>query len=81
MSGSLGNFPREVYRKVGEPFRWLYVAKNDCWMVGNTRGKEQRRTHSFGAAHSLAKAGGQPPPAGRASGRCGIAAASGSCRR
>ena len=79
-----GQFSRDVYlkvgRKVGEPVRWLYVAKNDCWMVGDTGGKDKRRTNSFGAAHSLTKAGGQPPRPGQAGGRCGTAA-SGSSRQ
>ena len=64
LNGRFEQVEWEVYRKVGEPSRWLYVAKNDCWMVGDTGGKDKRRTVSFGTAHSLVKAAGMPPPAG-----------------
>ena len=54
----------EVYRKVGEPDRWLFVDKDGEWMVGSTAGKDNRKTESAGWAHSVASAGGMPPPAG-----------------
>ena len=55
---------REVYRKVGEPDQWLFVDSNGCWMVGNTENKDARKTKSSGRAHTVAPAGGLPPPAG-----------------
>eukprot|EP01050_Picozoa_sp_SAG11_P035781 SAG11_NODE_13292_length_661_cov_1.393238_1_plen_125_part_00 len=55
---------REVYRKVGEPDRWLFVARDGNWMVGPTTSKDARKTESAGWAHAVAPAGGRPPAAG-----------------
>ena len=55
---------REVYRKVGEPDSWLFVVSDGCWWVGPTASKDARKTESTGWAHTVASAGGLPPPAG-----------------
>ena len=55
---------REVYRKVGEPDKWLFVCSDGEWMVGATASKDARKTKSNGWAHTVASAGGLPPPAG-----------------
>eukprot|EP01050_Picozoa_sp_SAG11_P007701 SAG11_NODE_651_length_7926_cov_2.465057_1_plen_2511_part_00 len=55
---------REVYRKVGEPDRWLFIARDGNWTVGPTTSKDARKTESAGWAHAVAPAGGRPPAAG-----------------
>ena len=55
---------REVYAKVVDPGRWLFVNKEGEWVVGSTANKDTRKTRSTGAAYSMASAGGMPPPAG-----------------
>ena len=54
----------QVYRKVGELGRWLFSAEDGRWYVGSTAGKDARKTNPAGFAHSVASAGGMPPPAG-----------------
>ena len=66
VNGRLELVEREVYRKVGEPGTWLFVDKDDTWMVGDTESKDARKTESASWAHSVASAGGMPPPAGAA---------------
>eukprot|EP01051_Picozoa_sp_SAG22_P014665 SAG22_NODE_1813_length_3512_cov_103.505703_1_plen_792_part_10 len=55
---------REVYRKVGDPGKWLFVNKTGEWYVGSTAEKDARKTESGGWAHPVAAAGGLPPVAG-----------------
>ena len=35
---------REVYAKVGNPGRWLFVDMYGKWMVGSTANKDDRKT-------------------------------------
>ena len=69
VKGRFEQVKRDVYRKVGKPGKWLFVAKtgrrqtNGKWMVGNTEWKEARGA-AWPWAHSVASAGGMPPPAG-----------------
>eukprot|EP01051_Picozoa_sp_SAG22_P006333 SAG22_NODE_409_length_10939_cov_1.956638_6_plen_870_part_00 len=55
---------REVYRKVGDPGKWLFVNKDGTWRVGSTGSKDARKTGSDCWAHAAAAAGGLPPAAG-----------------
>eukprot|EP01046_Picozoa_sp_COSAG06_P083948 COSAG06_NODE_30802_length_532_cov_0.812933_1_plen_141_part_10 len=55
---------REVYQKVGATDRWLFLTRNDKWMVGGTDGKNKRKIKATGWAHSVVLAGGMPPVAG-----------------
>ena len=71
INGRFEQVDREVYRKVGEPGRWLFVAKDGRWYVGFTEDKDARKTGSRGWAHSVAPAGGMPPPS--AAGRWKVA--------
>ena len=71
VNGRFEQVEREVYRKVGEPGRWLFVAKDGRWYVGFTEDKDARKTGSRGWAHSVAPAGGMPPPS--AAGRWKVA--------
>ena len=64
VNGRFEQVDREVYAKVGEAGRWLFVDMEDNWMVGPTADKDARKTESGGWAHSVASAGGMPPPAG-----------------
>ena len=64
VNGRFEQVEREVYRKVGEPGLWLFVAKKGTWSVGATAGKDARKTESAGWAHSVALAGRMPPPVG-----------------
>ena len=64
VNGLFEQVDREVYRKVGEPGRWLFVDMLDQWVVSNTADKDVRKTSSMGWAHLVALAGGMPPPAG-----------------
>eukprot|EP01050_Picozoa_sp_SAG11_P029798 SAG11_NODE_8534_length_1004_cov_1.662983_1_plen_334_part_11 len=57
---------REVYRKAGDASTWLFVTKTGKWMVGATADKDARKTRSSGWAHTVAPAGGRPPPAAAA---------------
>ena len=63
INGRFEQVDREVYRKVGDPDMWLFVAKNGTWCVSTTAKKDARKTESAGWAHSMAPAGGMPPPA------------------
>ena len=63
INGRFEQVDREVYRKVGEAGRWLFVAKSGFWHVSNTADKDARKTESRGLAHSVAPAGEMPPPA------------------
>ena len=64
VNGRFEQVEREVYRKVGEPGRWLFVAKDGTWWVSTTAKKDDRKTESGGWAHSVASASGMPPLAG-----------------
>ena len=72
VNGRYEQVDREVYhkvgrsgdREVGEAGRWLFVTKDGNWMVGSTAGRDARKTEPTGWAHSVASAGGMPPPAG-----------------
>ena len=64
VNGRFEQVELEVYRKVGEPGRWLFVNKDGKWLVGTTADKDARKTKSAGWAVSVASAGGMPPPAG-----------------
>ena len=69
VNGRFEQVEREVYRKVGEPDEWLFIDKDDEWTVGATAGKDARKTEWRGSAllcsaHSVALAGGMPPPDG-----------------
>ena len=64
VNGRFEQVERGVYRKVGEPGLWLFVAKKGTWSVGATAGKDARKTESAGWAHSVALAGRMPPPVG-----------------
>ena len=64
VNGQFEQVDREVFRKILEPDRWLFVAKAGKWMVGPTARKDARRTESNGWAQSVASAGVMPPPAG-----------------
>ena len=64
VNGRFEPVDREVYAKVGDPDVWLFVAMDGLWWVGGTANKDKRKTNSHGFAHSVAPAGGMPPPAG-----------------
>ena len=64
INGRYEQIEREVYRKVGQPGTWLFVAKDNRWMVGPTANKDVRKTHSSGWAYARVPASGMPPPAG-----------------
>ena len=64
VNGRFEQVDREVYAKVGDPGVWLFVDMHGRWVVGDTANKDARKTESAGWAHSVASAGGMPPPAG-----------------
>ena len=64
INGRFEQVEREVYRKVEEPDRWLFVDKNEHWSVGGTTQKVSRKTRASCVAFQVAKAGGRPPVAG-----------------
>ena len=64
VNGRFEQVEREVYAKVGELDRWLFVDNDGNWMVGDTADKDARKTESLGVAYSVDLAGGMPPPAG-----------------
>ena len=63
-NGEFEQVEREVYRKVGDLDRWLFVDVKNKWIVGNTANKDVRKTKSSGFAYLVAAAGRMPPPAG-----------------
>ena len=64
VNGRFEQVEREVYAKVGELDRWLFVDNDGNWMVGDTADKDARKTESLGVAYSVDLGGGMPPPAG-----------------
>ena len=55
---------REVYRKLGDSGKWLFISKTGKWMVGSTASKDERKTKSTGWGETVAAAAGLPPTAG-----------------
>ena len=58
----VAGFDRNVYRKLDDAEKWLFVAADDTWFVGSAANKDESAT--TGWAHSVAPAEGLPPPRG-----------------